>query len=154
MSVSLLECYVKWKFYTKMSEHRIVYDDWERKEIIPIYLQYFFYSSKVSEANAQLQSVVLTMCHELNRELSYYIMNAAWVLSKYVTLFPCSLFYCDSESMHHHYVHCQLTLGALTAIKLQVTRAMFLWREFGKSWNLKKNYVKNFDVNFPFYNKY
>jgi len=116
-----------------MSKHRIVYDDVEGNEIIPIYLQYFLYSSKVSEANAQLQSVVLTMCHEINRELGDYIMTAAWELSKYVALFPCSLFYCDSDSMHHHYVHCQLTLGALTAIKLQVTRAVFLWREYGKS---------------------
>jgi len=64
-------------FYTKMSKHRIVYDDLEGKEIIPIYLQYFFYSSNVSEADGQLQSVVLTMCQEPNRELNVYIMNAA-----------------------------------------------------------------------------
>jgi hypothetical protein len=59
-----------------MSKHRIVYDDLEGKEIIPIYLRYF-YSSKVSEANAQLQSVVLTMCQELNRELSDCITHAS-----------------------------------------------------------------------------
>jgi hypothetical protein len=64
-------------FYTKMSKHRIVYDDLEGKEIIPVYLWYFFYSSEVSEANAQLQSAVLTMCQELNQELSDYIMNTA-----------------------------------------------------------------------------
>jgi len=48
----------------------------ERRLSLSIYGT-FFYSSKVSEANAQLQSVVLTMCQELNRELSDYIMNAA-----------------------------------------------------------------------------
>jgi hypothetical protein len=64
-------------FYTKMSKHRIMHDDLEGKEIIPVYLQYFFYSSKVSEANAQLQSAVLMMRQELNQELGDYIMNAA-----------------------------------------------------------------------------
>jgi hypothetical protein len=63
--------------YTKMSKHRIICYDLEGKEIIPIDLRYLFYSSIISEANAQLQSAVLMMCQELNQELSDYIMNAA-----------------------------------------------------------------------------